>query len=85
MKYDWKSVSDRYYYYDVVTGKIKGFASKIALQEIFFGIVYTGDYSFTVADEKHLGQYISLEHAKKSVEIFWDIQSCTLIEHDMSQ
>ncbi len=82
MKHDWKSISDRYYYYDTVTGKIVGMASKIALQEVFYGIVYTGQYTFTLDDERHLGQYISLEHAKKSIEYFWDVQSRTLIEND---
>jgi hypothetical protein len=81
MKYDWKSVSDRYYYYDTVTGKIVGMASKIALQEVFFGIVYTGQYTFTLNDEKHLGQYISIEHAKTAIEVFWDIQYKTLLEN----
>ncbi len=82
MKHDWKGISDRYYYYDTVTGKIVGMASKIALQEVFYGIVYTGQYTFTLDDERHLGQYISLEHAKKSIEYFWDVQSRTLIEND---
>jgi hypothetical protein len=78
--YEWKSVSDRYYYYDTYNGKIVGLASKIALQEIFFGIVYVGKYTFTVNDEYHLGQYISLEHAKKAIEHYWEVESKTLLE-----
>lgn len=79
-EYRWQNYSDRYYFYDVVSGKIMGLVSKIALQDIFFGVTYVGDISFTVQDEKHLGQYISLEHAKKAVELFWDVQNRTLLE-----
>lgn len=77
--YDWKSISDKYYYYNVQTGKVVGQAGKQALHEVFFSLVYTSDHSFTVNDERHLGQYISLEHAKKAVELYWDVQSRTLI------
>lgn len=78
---DWKSNGDRYYYYNTTTGKIIGLASKIALQEIFFGVVYTGNFTFTIDDEKHLGQYISLEHAKQAIESYWDIDSRTLLNY----
>lgn len=81
--FEWKSVSDRYYYYDANTGKIVALASKIALQEIFFSVVYTGNMSFTINDEKHLGQYVSLEHAKKAAEAYWNIQNKTLLESDL--
>lgn len=80
ISYDWKSISDKYYFYDIMTGKIVGMASKIALQEIFFAKVYTGDFTFTMTDEGHLGQYVSLEHAKKAVEFHWDVQNRTLLE-----
>ncbi len=78
-EYEWKSVSDKYYFFHVNTGKIVGQAGKQALHEVFFGIVYTTETTYGIQDEKHLGQYISLEHAKKSVENYWDIQNRTLI------
>lgn len=81
--FEWKSVSDRYYYYDTTTGKIVALSSKIALQEIFFSVVYTGTTSFTLNDEKHLGQYVSLEHAKKAAEAYWNIQNKTLLESEL--
>jgi len=81
-QFQWEKMGDRCYYFDVKTGKIVGFSSKIALQEIYISIIYTGQYTFTVDDEKHLGQYISLEHAKKAVENFWDVQNRTLLEHE---
>ncbi len=81
-KFKWEKFSDRCYYYDIATGKIIGLTSKIALQEIYFSVVYTGVYSFTLDDEKHLGQYITLEYAKKAIENYWDIQNRTLLEHE---
>jgi hypothetical protein len=54
--------------------------NKIALQEIWISLVYTGELSFTIHDEKHLGQYISLDYAKEATQRFWDIQNRTLIE-----
>lgn len=77
--YEWKGVSDKYYYYNKTSGKIVGHAGKVALQEIFYSIVFTGETSFRLDDEKHLGQYVSLEHAKKATELYWDVQSRTLL------
>lgn len=78
--YDWKSVSDKYYYFHTPTGRIIGNAGKQALHEVFFALAYTTDFSYTVKDEIHLGQYISLEHAKRAIEDYWDIQNRTLLE-----
>jgi hypothetical protein len=83
-KYEWRNYSDKYYFYDAVSGKVVGQAGKAALADIFFGVTYTGDYTYTIQDEKHLGQYISLEHAKKAVELFWDVQSRTLLESNVT-
>lgn len=80
--YDWRGYSDKYYYYNTVTGKIVGLTSKIALQDIYYSVVYTGTETFTIADEKHLGQYISLEHAKKATEWYWEVEDKTLLAHD---
>lgn len=76
-KYEWKSVSDKYYFYNISTGKIVGQAGKQALHEVFFSIVYFNES--TINEEKHLGQYISLEFAKRAVEAYWEIQNRTLI------
>jgi hypothetical protein len=80
-EFKWERFGDKYYYYEIHTGKICGLVSKIALAEIWFGVVYTGEVSFTVQDEKHLGQYITLEHAKDAAQRFWDVQSRTLLEN----
>lgn len=79
--YEWKSISDKYYYYNTYNGKIVAYAGKIALQEVFFAVAYTGEYTFRLDDEAHLGQYISLEFAKKAAEVYWEIQSRTLLEN----
>lgn len=79
-EYKWERHRDNYYYYEVDTGKIRGLASKIALSEIWIGLIYIGDMSYTINDEKHLGQYITMEFAKEAVQRFWDIQNRTLLE-----
>ena len=79
-EYKWERFSDRYYYYNVATGKVVGTVSKIALQDVWISLVYIGEYTFTRDDEKHLGQYISLEFAKEATQRFWDIQNRTLLE-----
>ena len=78
-QYDWERYSEKYYYYDTSTGKIVGSVSKIALQEVWIGLVYVGEYTFTVQDEKHLGQYINLESAKRAVQFFWEREARTLL------
>lgn len=78
-EYKWERFGEKYYYYDIGTGKIVGAVSKIALQEVWISLVYIGEYSFTVQDEKHLGQYISLDYAKNATQRFWEIESRTLI------
>jgi len=80
-EYKWERFSDRYYYYNVATGKVVGTVSKIALQDVWISLVYIGEYTFTRDDEKHLGQYISMEFAKEAAQRFWDIQNRTLLEN----
>jgi hypothetical protein len=72
--------SETYYYYEETTGKICGKASKLALQENWFAVVYVNEYTYLAADdEKHLGQYLDANYAKKAIEHFWDVQSRTLL------
>jgi hypothetical protein len=78
-EFKWDRYGDKYYYYDVETGKIVGSVNKIALQEVWIALVYIGEYTFTINDEKHLGQYINLEFAKRAAEFFWDRESRTLL------
>ena len=79
-EFRWERYGDKYYYYDSLTGKIVGSVSKIALQEVWITLVYIGEYTFTIQDEKHLGQYISLDFAKRAAEFFWERESRTLLE-----
>ena len=80
IEYKWERHGDKYYYFDVNTGKIVGAVSKIVFSEVWIAIVYTGQYTFTLDDEKHLGQYINLSFAEKAVEFFWERESRTLLE-----
>ncbi len=79
-EYQWEKYGEKHYYYDTSTGKIVGSVSKIALQEVFIALVYMGEYTFTLQDEKHLGQYINLDSAKRAAEFFWARESRTLLE-----
>ncbi len=79
-EYKWERYGEKYYYHNVNTGKIVGTVNKIALQEVWIGLVYVGEYTFTVQDEKHLGQYINMDFAKRAVEFFWQRESRTLLE-----
>ena len=79
-KYEWKEKANAWYYYDTNTGKIVGRSNKIALSgDICIALVFTGMYTFTVDDERHLGQYISVETAKNAVEYYWDREDRTLL------
>lgn len=80
--YEWKSVSDRFYYFETHTGKIVGHAYKLALSEIWGAAVYTGHFSHTINDEKILGQFIDGDHARQSIVSFWEIEGRTLLEHN---
>jgi hypothetical protein len=78
-EYDWKERGSASYYHNVNTGKIVGTVSKLMSNEIWIGVVYVGQYTFTLDDECHLGQYIDMYSAKDAVEMFWAIQGRTLI------
>ena len=78
--FDWQERGHCWYYFDIATGKILGKANKQALSDIWIALVYTGQYTFTLDDERHLGQYIDMNFAKDAVMYFWDIQNRTLIE-----
>lgn len=78
-EFKWERYGEKYYYHDSRTGKIVGAVNKIALQEVWIAVVYIGEYTFTIHDEKHLGQYISKDFAKLAAEFFWERESRTLL------
>lgn len=78
--FEWKERGAKYYYFDTKTGKIVGTANKQALGDIYISMVYTGQYTFTLDDERHLGQYIDLQSAMQAVAYYWDVQTRTLLE-----
>lgn len=79
--YNWKEHEQGAYFFNEASGKVVGSTFKIANQNVLFTAkVYTGDTTYTVEDEKHLGQYVGSEYAKKAVERFWNVHDKTLIE-----
>jgi len=81
MSFAWKNINDKYYYYNVRTGKIVGVVFKYSHHDVIVSLVYTGEYTFTQQDEKHLGQYIDMDFAKDAVVRYWEVQSRTLLEN----
>lgn len=75
MKYDWKNANDVYYYYQENSGLIVGQVHNVAYTKIWVAKI-----TITPGNEKHLGQYISDQHAKIAVENYWIMQERTLIE-----
>ena len=63
-------------YYDDADGKIIGAVYKIGNQNSIYGAKVYCEV------EGVLGQYIDSDYARKAVEIFWEIQNRTVIEHD---
>lgn len=66
----------QFVYYDDADGKIIGAVYKIGNQNSIYGAKVYCEV------EGILGQYIDSDYARKAVEIYWDIQSRTVIEHD---
>ena len=63
-------------YYDDQDGRIIGAVYKIGNQTgIWGGRVYRLDTT-----EQVMGQYIDSDYARKSVELYWEIDSRTLLE-----
>ena len=62
-------------FYDDIDGKIIGMVYRIGTQNTIWGAkVYTDM-------EGILGQYIDSDYAKKAIELYWDVQSRTVLEH----
>ena len=58
--FDWQERGTAYYYYNIDTGKIVGVVSKLMSNEIWIALVHVGKYTFTLDDEKHLGQALQV-------------------------
>jgi hypothetical protein len=80
MTYEWKEgtqVSNCLYYFQKETGLIVGQVHMVTHTNIWVSKIYKSH-----TDEHYLGQYITLEFAKKSIENYIDVQSRTLLESD---
>lgn len=78
MSFDWKNTeNNNYYFYKTETGQIVGQVHNVVHTQIWLAkIVHTHN------DEKYLGQYITSEFAKKSIENYWNMQERTLVTYD---
>ncbi len=82
--FDWVERGTAHFYFSKETGKVVGHVSKMVANDIYIALVQTGQYTFTLDDERHLGQYIDLSSAKDAVTRFWDVQNRTLLENHAS-
>jgi len=75
---------ETHYFYEENSGLIIGQVYNIAHTKIWGTRVYAHNKTSITygTEEKHLGTYISLECAKRSIENFWNIQDRTLLQHD---
>lgn len=64
-------------YYDDQDGKIIGAVYKIGNSTGIWG----GRIYLLNNEEQILGQFIDSDYARKSVELFWEIDSRTVLEH----
>lgn len=62
-------------YYDDIDGRIIGAVYKIGTQNSIWGAKVHTDL------EGVLGQYVDSDYARKAVEMFWDVQSRTVLEN----
>jgi len=65
-------------YFDDQDGKIIGSVYKIGNSTGIWG----GKVYLLNNEEKILGQYINSDYVRKAVELFWEIDSRTLLQHD---
>ena len=69
MSFNWKDAEHNCsYYFKTQNGKIVGQVYNIAHTNIWGAKI-----NFADNEEKYLGQYISLEYAKKAIEFYWDL------------
>ncbi len=71
--FEWKERGHKWYYFNTATGKIAGTVNKQALDEIWIALVYTGQYTFTLDDERHLGL---LQKMRYSIFGMFKIEHC---------
>jgi hypothetical protein len=75
MNYDWKdSGNDTHYYFKTDNGLIVGQTHNIAHTKIYLAIAMFGN------EEKFLGRFVTLDYAKKAIQLFWNVQDLTLLE-----
>lgn len=72
---EWKDSNQAQYYFNREDGKIIGQVHVIAHTQVWLAKIILNHN-----EEKYLGQYISMEFAKKSVERYWYIDERTFLQ-----
>lgn len=81
MKYNWKENTTIKYYYREDDGKILGSVWQYVNNNIVWcSKILVDEFPFTNESEKHLGQFINEEFAKKSIEDYWKLEDNTVLE-----
>lgn len=81
MKREWKNTEqDCDYYYSTDDGRIVGQVHNIVHTKIWVSKIIMNHN-----EEKYLGQYITREFSRKSVEQYWNIQDATFIEYEPNE
>jgi hypothetical protein len=78
LKFDWKNIDNKWYYYREDTGRIVGVVHFFALQTICNAYIYDLQEPYIFC-ERSLGIYVSMESAKMAVEDYWLKETQTLI------
>jgi hypothetical protein len=81
MTYEWKDENTTVkHFYRITDGRILGTVWQYVNNNVIWSSkILEDEFPYTNASEKHLGHYVSQEHARRSVEHYWNIQDRTLI------
>ena len=66
---------DNHCYYDDENGRIIGMTTRMGISKSIYNAT-----AYNIKLEEPLGNYVTLEYAKKAIELFWEIQERTLLE-----
>lgn len=78
---NWRSSEQMDYYYRELDGRILGSVwHYVGNHTVWASKILVEEFPFTDSSEKYLGKFISQEHARRSVELYWDRESRTLLE-----
>lgn len=73
---EWKDTDNNtHYFYNLEDGMIVGQVHNVTHTKVWVSKIV-----FNFNEEKFIGQYVTLDFAKKAIERYWEIQDRTLLE-----